>query len=142
MPQGCAAAQPPNDQVASVQQLKSDAWKEARAGHFEQSDKLLGQAANLSHDPSVEQMAGWTSAFQSQLQRFAAERHKQYEEMAAQVKLLIKNNKPDYAMDLARTTFVLADNKQQFLKEPWVEELIKGSIQRAEQDEKSEQWLK
>ena len=131
-----------NDQVASIQQLKTEAWREARAGHFDRTDQLLGQAASISHDPSVEQMAGWTSDFKSQLQNFSKERHKQYEELAGQVRLLEDKGKPDYAMDLARTAYVLADDKKTFRQEPWMAQLIRDSAKRAGEYDQAEQWIK
>ena len=135
-------AGPDGQQLASIQRLKSQAMHEALAGHFDNTDQLLGRAASLSHDPTVEQMASWSSDFKSQLENFAKERHKQYEEMAAQVRLLVQKGKPDYAMDLARTVYVLADDKQKFHDEPWAVDLLRGAAKRAEQYDQSEQWIK
>jgi len=142
-PQVAAAAQGQGGpQVASIQRLKSQAWQEALAGHFDLSDQLLGRAASISHDPTVAQMATWTSDFKSQLQNFATERRKQYEEMASQVRLLVQKGKPDYAMDLARTVSVLADDKQKLREEPWVTDLVRAAAKRAEQYDQSEQWIR
>ena len=67
------------DEVAAVEQLKSDAITALKEGKFDQSNQLLGRAASLSTDPTVQQMASWISQFEVQRQEFAAERHKQYE---------------------------------------------------------------
>ena len=136
------AAQAPRQQVAALQQVESEAWKEALSGHFDRADQLLGQAATQFHDPTLEQMATWTSSFKSQLANFSAERHKQYEELASQMQLLVKKDLPDYAMDLGRTACQLADDKATFRNEPWVNELIQNTVKRAEQYDKNEQWLK
>ena len=140
LPQRGLAAE--NQQVATVQQLETEAWSEARAGHFDRTDQLLGKAATISHDPTVEQLAHWSSSFKSQLAGFATERHKQFEELAGQMKLLIKQDKPDYAMDLARTAYLLADDKPAFRGERWVDDLVQQSIKRAQQYDQSEQWIK
>ena len=75
-------------EVAAVEQLKSEAFKDLRGGHFDRTNDLLAQAASLSHDPRVEQMAAWTKHFETQREEFAAERHKQYEKAVEDVKKL------------------------------------------------------
>ena len=139
-----ARAATQHEQVAMVRQLESQAINEAKTGHFDRSDEILGQAASISHDPTVEQMANWSSSFKSQLQSFNAERHKQFEDLIAQVKLLLKHDKPDYAMDIASRAYLLLDkaDRQGFLKEQWVAELINQSMARAQKDDESEQWIK
>src|SRR5437868_4347251 len=66
-------------EVVAVEKLKSDAFRELRGGHFDKTNDLLKQAADLGHDPQLEQMAEWTRRFETQREEFAAERHKQYE---------------------------------------------------------------
>src|SRR5437764_1383940 len=57
-------------QVATVEQLKSEAFAALRSGKFDRSNELLGRAAGLSEDPAVRQMAKWTQQFESQRQNF------------------------------------------------------------------------
>ena len=148
-----AAVAASQEQLASVQQLESQAYAEARIGHFEQSDQILGRAASLSHDPGVEQLARSSSSFKAQLDSFDAERHKNYDELVSQVKLLIAHQKPDYALDIASRAYSLAKEakdsakpsemtRQAFQNEPWVRKLLTDSIARAEQYDQSEQWVK
>ena len=61
MPRPGIAAE--NQQVAELQQLESQAVREAHAGHFDRTDEILGHAKSLSHDPAVEQMATWATTF-------------------------------------------------------------------------------
>ena len=129
-------------EVAAVEQLKSEAFKALRTGHFDRTNELLSRAAALSHDPGVERMAGWASTFEKQREEFASERHDQYKKALANVELLIDKNHPDYAIDAASRAYLLADSKTQFRKEPGVDNLIKSSIARAEQYDKNEQWIK
>lgn len=101
-------------QVANVEELKSEAFKAIRGGHFDRSNELLAKAAAISHDPAVQQMADWTSHFEVQREEFAAERHKQYEKQVGDIQLLIKNDKADFAIDLTARAFLLADDKKVF----------------------------
>ncbi len=129
-------------EVAAVEKLKSDAFHELRGGHFDKTNELLNQAASLSHDPQVEQMAAWTKGFEAQHEEFAAERHKQYEKSVEDVKKLQAKGWADYATDHATRAYLLADDKKAFRAEDWVDTLIKGAVQRAEQYDKNEQWIK
>lgn len=131
-----------NQQVAEIQQLETQAVKEAQAGHFDASDQILGKAASISHDPAVEQMANWSSSFKTQLQSFANERHKQFEEAMTQVKLLVDHQKPDYAMDVASRAFPLSDNKSTFRNEAWIDQLVKDSMTRAAEYDQKEEWIR
>src|SRR5688572_20028030 len=67
-------------ETASVDELKSEAFKALRSGEFGRSNELLERAAARSQDPVLVRMAGWTHDFESQRQEFAAERRKQYDE--------------------------------------------------------------
>ncbi|MEO6434839.1 MAG: S41 family peptidase [Tepidisphaeraceae bacterium] len=130
------------EQVAAIEQLKLDAFHALKSGKFEQSNELLGKAALMSQDPTVQQMAGWIKQFETQRQVFATERHKQYDKAVADVKKLIENHKESYALDAAARASLLADDKKAFRAEPWVETLVKQTIVMAEEYDKNEQWLK
>ena len=130
------------EEVAAVEQLKTEAFKELRSGHFDRTNELLSRAAALSHDPSVEKMATWTSSFEQQREEFASERHEQYKKALANVELLINNQHPDYAIDAASRAYLLADNKDQFRNEAGVDQLVTGSIARAQEYDRNEQWVK
>ncbi|HYO11302.1 MAG TPA: S41 family peptidase [Tepidisphaeraceae bacterium] len=129
-------------QVASVDQLKIDAFAALKSGRFEQSNALLARAASMSQDPQVQQMATWMKQFESQRQEFTAERRKQYEKAVADVHKLIANKKESYALDQAAKAGLLADDKKKFREEPWVDALVRQTIAMAEQFERNEQWLK
>src|SRR4051794_26935401 len=64
VPPVSAAAAP--DQVAAVQQLKTDAFKALKSGKFDVTNELLSRAATLSKDPADQKMASWTGSFESQ----------------------------------------------------------------------------
>ena len=141
-PKSPAPAAPQNQQVAEIQELESQAVREAQAGHFDATDQILGKAASISHDPAIEQMANWSASFKSQLQAFAAERHKQYDELVSQVKLLQSHDKPDYAMDIASRAYSLSDDKAGLRHEEWADQLVKQAIERAQQYDQKEEWIK
>ncbi len=130
------------DEVAVVEQLKTQAFDALKAGKFDQTSELLTKAATLSKDPSVHQMASWISQFESQMQEFSAERHKQYEKAVADIKKLLANHKDSYAIDVAARAYLLADDKNAFSQEPWVKHLVKETADMANQADQKEEWLK
>src|SRR4051812_38584846 len=58
-------------QVASVEQLKTEALKNFKSGEFDKTSELIAKAASISHDPALRQMSDWVGAFQQQRQQFA-----------------------------------------------------------------------
>jgi carboxyl-terminal processing protease len=129
-------------QVAAVDNLKSQALADLRQGQWDKTDHLLDQAAAQSNDPTVKQMAGWMNEFDAQHQIFTDERHKDYDRVCAQVKLFAAKGYTDYAIDRLKDAYVLADDKAKFVAEPWVAKLINEAITRSAADEKNEDWLK
>jgi carboxyl-terminal processing protease len=131
-------------QLATVEQLselKVEAYKAFKGGQFDRTSELLSRAASLSADPALEQMSAWISKFQTQRQGLVEERRKQFDKSVAETRLLLEKGKPQYALDRAKDAYLLADDKEAFRKEPWVDALVKQSIALAEQHEKDQQWL-
>jgi carboxyl-terminal processing protease len=137
-----AAAATAQDQVATVQQLKTDAFKALRSGKFDVTNELLSRAATLSKDPADQKMASWTGSFESQRKEFAAERQKSYEKAVKDVHMLIDRGKGDYAVDVASRAYLLSADKTAFRHEKWVDDLINNASRKAENYEKNEQWIK
>src|SRR5436190_9461440 len=133
---------PAGQQVASVEQLKSEAVAALKTGQFEQTSQLINKAAAIAHDPVTSQMSAWVQHFEQQRQQFSAERHKQYEKSVADVQKLLAAHMDNYAIDAAARAFSLAEDKDAFHKEPWVDALIKSTTKLAAEDEAGEQWLK
>lgn len=129
-------------EVATVEQLKTEAYKALRSGQFDRGNELIGRAAEMSSDPQLARMAGWTKSFETQRQEFAAERHKQYEKSVRKVKHLIAKGKSEFALDWAAGAYLLAEDKKAFRAEPWVDQLVKETARRAEAYDEGEQWLK
>lgn len=132
----------PNSQVASVEELKDQAFKALRLGQFDVGNNLLAQAASASNDPQLALMHQWTSQFENQLKTFTNERRKSYDKAVADVQLLIKSGHEDAALDFANRAQLLSDDKQAFDAQPWVRKLVADSIQHASEYQISEQWLK
>lgn len=135
-------AEPTRDQLATVERLKSEAFKALRGGNFDQSDKLLRTAATLSGDQSLAQMSQWLTQYQSQRADFVAERRKQYDKAVADVHKLLNGGKEGFAVDRARDAYVLAEDKTKFAAEPWVKSLTESTVALANKYEQQEQWLK
>jgi carboxyl-terminal processing protease len=129
-------------EVAAVDQLRSEAYKALRDGQFDRTNALLDRAASMSHDPADQRMAGWTHRFEDQRQGFATERHKQFEKALGNVKTLADKGHLDYSVDAARGAYLLAEDKQAFRNEAWVDKLVQDAIARANGYDQDEQWVK
>ncbi|MGH7179457.1 MAG: S41 family peptidase, partial [Tepidisphaeraceae bacterium] len=105
-------------------------------------DELLKTAAARTNDPQLMQMSAWLEQYRQQREGFTAERRKQYEKAIAEIKKLEAGGKDDFAIDRAREAFVLADDKDAFHREIWVDALIKKTANLARNYENSEQWFK
>jgi carboxyl-terminal processing protease len=122
--------------------LETAAVQAAESGDFGRSDELLDQAAKASHDPQVQEMEGWVADFQAQRKTFDSSRHEQFEKALADVHLLLAHHMDSYAIDETARTYVLADDKDAFSHEKWVDALMKESAGAADQDESAGLWLK
>jgi carboxyl-terminal processing protease len=129
-------------QVASVDELKTEALKALRAGQFDRTRELLARALDLGNDPSLARWVNWTNQFGSQWQGAVAERRKQYDKAVEEVQKLLQAHKEAYVVDYARTAYLLADDKKAFISQPWVDDIVKKSIELANTYEQKEQWLK
>src|SRR6266576_5781755 len=114
---------PVQQQLATVDQLKAEAFKALKAGQFNRTSELLTRASAGANDPQLTKMAEWTKAFEDQRQTFVAERHKQFEKAVGDVKVLLKNKKDEYALDYAARAYLLADDKKAFRNEKWIDDL-------------------
>ena len=133
------AAEP---QVATVDELTSEAFKALRSSQFDKVNDLLKRAASLATDDSVAKWASWTHEFDAQWQGTQAERRQQYEKFVADVKKLQAAGKESYAIDYVRDAYIRADDKKAFRDEPWVDQIVKNSVAQVETCEAKEQWLK
>ncbi len=127
--------------VASVDQLKTEAFRALRVGNFRAGDDLLARAAKQSNDPQLGQMHQWTETFEGQLKRFTDERHTAYDKAFADVQTMLKGGHEDAALDLANRAQLLSDDKDEFHNLPWMRSLIADSVKRAAGYERSDQWL-
>src|SRR5688572_11075105 len=76
-------------ELATVEQLKAEAFKALRGGEFTRVSELLSEARGLSQDdPTLGKMVDWSKAFETQRQEFAAERLEQYTKAVEDVKKL------------------------------------------------------
>jgi carboxyl-terminal processing protease len=139
-PSWTSVAHAQDTQLATVDDLKGEALKALRNGQFDRTRELLTKAASI--DPTLTRWADWSSQFETQRQGFVSERRKQYDKAVDEVKKLAAAHKDAYLIDYARTAHLLADDKKAFESEPWVVDIIKKSIDLANQYEAKEQWLK
>jgi C-terminal peptidase prc len=122
--------------------LEAAAVQAARSGNFGVSDQYLQRAEKLSHDPQIAEMEGWVSDFQNQQKTFSGERHGQFEKAEGDVRLLLAHHLDEYATDEAARAYLLADDKDAFRHEKWIDALVKESAAAADKDESTGLWLK
>jgi carboxyl-terminal processing protease len=122
--------------------LETAAVQAASTGDFDRSDQLLNQAAKLSHDAQIEQMASWVNDFEAQRKTFNDQRHDQFEKALGDVHLLLSHKMDTYAIDEAARAYLLTDDKDAFSHEKWMAALIQESATAADQDESAGLWLK
>jgi carboxyl-terminal processing protease len=137
-----AAAPTQETELATVDQLKTEAFRALRGGEFDRTSELLGKAASLSNDPALTQMSQWLAQFQSQRQEYVVERAKAFDKAVADVNTLLTNNLQDYAVDKLKDAYLLATDKDAFRKEAWVNDLINQAQTRAKEHEAQEEWVK
>jgi carboxyl-terminal processing protease len=137
-----AAAPAQDSELATVDQLKTEAFRALRGGQFDRTSELLGKAASLSNDPALTQMSRWLAQFQSQRQEYVAERAKGFDKSVAAVKTLLDNGLDDYAADKLSDAYLLASDKEAFRREAWVADLLAKAQARAAEYEHQEQWRK
>jgi carboxyl-terminal processing protease len=114
----------------------------ARIGDFDQSDQLLARAEKLTATPEVRQMESWVSSYETQRQGFDQARHKQFLTAVKNAHLLLSHKMDAYAIDEVSKAYLLADDRDAFRQEPWVDDLIKETAASAEQNENAALWLK
>jgi carboxyl-terminal processing protease len=122
--------------------LESAAVDAAQTGDFAQSDDYLQRAAHITRDPQLAEMMDWINQFETQEQIFAGERHTQFEQAVANVHTLLANKMDGYALDEAAQAYLLADNKDEFRHEKWIDDLVNESAKTAQADETGGLWLK
>jgi carboxyl-terminal processing protease len=122
--------------------LETAAVQAARSGDFSRSEQLLGRAQEISHDPEARQMEGWVEDFESQRQVFDSQRHEQFQEDENNARVLLAHKMDSYAIDEVSQAYLLADNREAFRTEKWVDDLVKESAAAADADESGAMWLK
>ena len=127
--------------VAAVsQQAKDQAIQALLRGDFNQSTKILTDAAGRTNDPALATMARWTEQYDQQYAKLLGERKAAYDKSVSQVMLLLAAGKPDYALDAATRANSLAIDKSAFEQEPWVRSLIADRAKAAADYEQQGQW--
>lgn len=136
------AQQTTPQQIASIEQLKNDAFKALRSGEFDRTGELLGQAASMSQDPSLLQLTEYVQRFQTQRNEFVTQRTKAYDKAVADVKKLQAGGFEEAALDKLKDASLMALDKTAFQKEPWVQAEIAKATEMGKTFETKEQWIK
>lgn len=128
--------------AATPDRLKTDAMAALRKGDYSRSTELLKRAAATGRDPVLEMMASWVSSFNTQYEQTLAGRKAEHDKAVARAQLLLRKEKPDYALDVAARAYSLALDKRAFRNEAWVDELIQARAQAGTKAEEAGQYDK
>jgi carboxyl-terminal processing protease len=127
--------------LVAVEELKSEAFHAIRTGDFERSSYLLAEAASMTQDPMVQRMADWTRQYGDQRKSFDGQRRQQFDKAVTDIHLLLNHKVDSYAIDEAARAYLLADDKDSFCNQKWIQNLMQESAASADQFESQQQWL-
>jgi carboxyl-terminal processing protease len=144
---GWVALRPPQRPVQAqpaeaVAQVKDQALAAIRGGKIDAMTDLLARAAAGSDDPQLQKMADWARQFDQQRQTFLADRRKEFDRAAADVRKLLDNGKPAYAVAKLADAFTLTVDKEALRTEPWVVQLLAQARALAEEYDRAEDWIR
>lgn len=131
----------PAAQLARVEDLKFAAFRALKAGQFDRTSELLGQAQEMSRDPSLAKMSAWLTDYKSRLSTGLEERKKSYDEAVANIAKLREAGLETYIADAAATAYQYATDKESFSTQPWVAEVLKRSQELATAAEQQGDWM-
>ncbi len=131
----------PAAELARVEDLKFAAFQALRVGQFDRTSDLLKQAEEMSQDPTLAKMKTWLADYQGRLSVSQEERKKQYDEAIGNYKKLKDAGYETYATDAAASAYQYAADKDAYVKQPWVAELIIRSQELATAAEQSGDWM-
>ena len=131
----------PVSQEASADDLRVAALDALRHGELDRSRRLIEEAAETG-DATYAQMGDWIADFQAQRAEFDKERQDDFAERVDKVKLLDEAGYVDYAARFAEAASALADDKEAFAAQPWVQDLTARAAALAEEFEAGQQWAK
>lgn len=104
--------------------------------------KLQLQYASAAAEPDQARVTKWINEYRTQEEKFRADRQKSFENAVRDTKILRDGDYVDLAMDGLADCYTLAENKDAFVKEPWVVSLRDAALKVAEKTEASGEWLK
>ena len=87
-------------------------------------------------------MEAWVSDYEAERQGFDQQRHEQFLAAVKNAHLLVDHKMDGYAIDEVSKAYLLADDRDAFRNEKWVNDLIKETAGAADQNESAALWLK
>ena len=127
--------------AADAQKLEAQAFTAISKANFDTGRNLLQQAENADHDPRLEQMLGWVNDYQKQLADVAKTRHTEFEQTVTDAHKLLDHHLDTFAVEEVRIAYLLADDKDAFRHEKWVDDLVSMAAGQASKAEDAQQWV-
>ncbi len=134
--------QNPASEIATVEELKSQAFAALKLGHFDQTGTLLRQASEINKDPTLEKMTSWLSEFQVKQAHVTEQRRKEYQKLFDDTKKLEDAGYMVDAADAVARASRYADDRDKFREEAWVKTAIDRTIALAADAERDGLWVR
>lgn len=142
--QDAGAAGAPAVVVKSSHDLAQDdlrgGLESIRKGDFLKGAELLDKAA--ANETQLNSLAKWADEFKGQRSTLIEERRKAYDEAVSDVQKLIAAKMEEAAIEYAQRAYVLAEDKTEFTKQPWVMALMESVAKKADDDVTQQEWVK
>lgn len=105
LPRPALAATPDSGQeVASVDQLESQAVDALHQGEFDKGSQLFNQAAAVN--PLLDNVAAWASKFDTEEHSCLAERQEEFEKNVKDIHTLLDHGMKNYAIDAVAQAYL------------------------------------
>lgn len=92
--------------------------------------------------PDSAKVSGWLDQYKSQAEKFHAERKKAFDASVHDTRVLMDGGYHDLALDGLASSYILADDKKNFVGESWVKALVTESVEAAKESAAKGEWLK
>ena len=130
------------DGLTNANTLKIDAINALKQGDFARTQELLNRAVEMRpDDPTLQQLGDWVGRFNEKWAENDESRKENYEREVADVEALRAAGYEGYALTSTNVAAQYADDKAEFLKLPWVQDMMQAGVKTAEQYEQDGKWL-
>jgi carboxyl-terminal processing protease len=137
-----AQPQNPASELATVEDLKTQAFAALREGRFDESSRFIDQAREINNDPTLKKMSGWLGEFQTKQARYDDKRRTEYDKLIGETRRLDEAGFHVDVSDWLARSMRYADDRDTFRKDEWNSSLIHRTIDMAARAEADGKWIR